>query len=143
MKLLITLFLIAAPAWGQFTSAHSIWSRPIDSAAPTDGYAITWSASQGKFVFTAGAAGPTGPTGPTGATGSSGNANGITVYSGAAGVALSGTKFFPVGGGNAASATETDVDATIATATTFQNFGAEVSAALGGAGGNSVALTIR
>ncbi len=82
MKLLLTLLLFAAPAFSQFSNARSIWSRPIDSTAPTDGYALVWSASQGKFVFSA-AAGPTGPTGgtgPTGPTGASGPAALIATF---------------------------------------------------------------
>jgi hypothetical protein len=83
-------------------------------------------------------------TGPgTGAgCGSSGSAGGgIVVYSGAAGVSLSGTAFFPVGGGSAASATETTVDADISASTTVSRFGANISVALGV--GNSVAFTFR
>ncbi len=88
-----------------------------------------------------GPTGATGPTGPTGTTGSSGNANGITIYSGLGGVALTGTLFFPIGGGSQASATEASVQSKVNAATTFSNFGANLSVALGAA--NSVALTIR
>jgi hypothetical protein len=66
---------------------------------------------------------------------------GLTVYSGTAGIALSGTVFFPVGGGSQASATETTVDADISASTTISRFGANISTALGG--GNSVAFTWR
>lgn len=96
-----------------------------------------------------GASGPSGPAGATGAsgaqgaTGSTGNANGITVYSGLAGISLSGTTYFPIGGGSAANTTEASVQANVQAATTFQNFGANLSAALGGAGANSVVFTWR
>jgi hypothetical protein len=53
IKLLLTLALAALPAYSQFTNAKSIWNRPITSTAPTDGYAIVWNASQGKFIFAA------------------------------------------------------------------------------------------
>lgn len=50
-KAALLLIACALPLAAQFTSAHSIWSRPIDPAAPTDGYAIVWSASQGRYTF--------------------------------------------------------------------------------------------
>ncbi len=53
IRTLCTLLLLAAPLAAQFSSAKSIWGRPIDSAAPTDAFAITWSAAQGKFIFAA------------------------------------------------------------------------------------------
>ena len=112
------------------------------SAAVGGGGAAGPSGPQGAT----GPAGPTGPSGPQGATGapgSTGNANGITVYSGLAGIALTGTAYFPAGGGSNASTAETAVQAKINAATTFSNFGAQLSTALGGSGGNSVALTFR
>ena len=112
------------------------------SAAVGGGGAAGPSGPQGAT----GPAGPTGPSGPQGATGapgSTGNANGITIYSGLAGIALTGTAYFPAGGGSNASTAETAVQAKINAATTFSNFGAQLSTALGGSGGNSVALTFR
>lgn len=55
MKALLALVLLALPVFGQFTNAHSIWGRAVSSDAPTDGYAITWSVSQNKFIFSAAA----------------------------------------------------------------------------------------
>ncbi len=62
---------------------------------------------------------------------SAANANGITVYSGLASVALTGTIFFPAGGGSTASATEADVKTPTQAATTVSAFGVNLSAALG------------
>jgi hypothetical protein len=84
----------------------------------------------------------TGPGTGVGCGGGGGTSGGgLTVYSGTAGVALSGTIFFPVGGGSAANATETAVDADISASTTISRFGVNLSAALGG--GNSVVFTWR
>jgi hypothetical protein len=83
-------------------------------------------------------------TGPgTGtACGTAANAGGgLTVYSGLAGVALTGTLYFPIGGGSQASSTETNVDADISASTTISRFGANLSTALGVA--NSVVFTWR
>lgn len=99
-------------------------------------------ASGGGSVGPAGSTGPSGPTGGTGAAGSTGNANGITVYSGLAGISLTNaTVYFPIGGGSIASGTETVVQAKVNAATTFSNFGAQLSVALGST--NTVALTFR
>jgi hypothetical protein len=54
---------------------------------------------------------------------------------------LTGTVFFPIGGGSLASATEASVAQKINPVTTFSKFGATLSAALGT--GNSVVLTWR
>lgn len=75
--------------------------------------------------------------------GGGGGGSGITIYSGLAGVSLSGTAFFPFGGGSIASTTESVVTVNLRAATSIANFTAHLSVALGGAGGNSVALTIR
>ncbi len=78
--------------------------------------------------------------------GGGGNANGLTVYSGLAGVGLSSaTLFFPIGGGSLASTTETNVQSNVQAATTFQNFGALISTALGQTimVDNSVTFTFR
>lgn len=83
-------------------------------------------------------------TGPgTGAgCGSSGTqGGGIVVYSGTAGIALTGTVYFPIGGGSAANATEASVDADVQASTTVSRFGANLSVALGV--GNSVVFTLR
>lgn len=83
----------------------------------------------------------TGP-GTGSACGTSANAGGgLTVYSGLAGVALTGTLYFPIGGGSQASATETNVDADISASSTISRFGANLSTALGVA--NSVVFTWR
>jgi hypothetical protein len=75
----------------------------------------------------------------TGGGGSGGN--GITVYSGAPSVALTGTTFFPIGGGSAAATAESQVQSTIRSAVTVSNFGVDISTALGT--GNSAAFTWR
>ena len=112
------------------------------TAAAANADAVVQVASGGGSIGPAGPTGATGPSGGTGPAGTTGNANGITVYSGLAGVSLTGaTVFFPIGGGSIASATETVVQAKINAATTFSNFGAQLSVALGAT--NSVALTFR
>lgn len=83
----------------------------------------------------------TGPGTGAGCSGTPTPSGGLTVYSGPAGIALSGTAFFPIGGGSIANTTEASVQATVRTATTFTNLGADLSVALGG--GNSVAFTLR
>jgi hypothetical protein len=55
VRTILTLLLLASAASAQFTNAKSIWSRPITSATPGDGEAITWSAAQGRFIYAAGA----------------------------------------------------------------------------------------
>lgn len=93
---------------------------------------------------TAGATGPTGTagaTGATGATGSGGSGSGITIYSGLAGVSLTGTVFFPVGGGSIASTTESSVQTNVQSTYTISNFGTQLSAAIGA--GNSAVFTWR
>lgn len=68
MKTLLTLLLLALPAYCQFSNARSIWGRPIASTAPTDGYSIVWNASQGKFIYASGGGAATSLTGPINAT---------------------------------------------------------------------------
>ena len=71
-----------------------------------------------------------------------GGGPGLTVYSGLAGISLSGaTIYFPVGGGSLASSTEANVQTFQGTAGTVSGFGASISAALGS--GNSAVLTWR
>ncbi len=57
LKAALLLLALALPAAAQFTNAKSIWSRPIDSASPTNGYALVWNSSQGKWTFGAVGAG--------------------------------------------------------------------------------------
>ena len=76
------------------------------------------------------------------ASGGGSGGTGLTVYSGQVGISLSGTVFFPVGGGNNASATEANVETYQGSGGTVgPGFGARISAALGT--GNSVVLTWR
>lgn len=49
MKLLITLIVLAAPAYSQFTNAKSIWSRPVASTAPSDTNTLCWDATAGNW----------------------------------------------------------------------------------------------
>jgi hypothetical protein len=83
----------------------------------------------------------TGPGTGAGCAGAAANSGGLTVYSGTAGISLSGTTFFPIGGGSGASTTETAVDADVQASTTISKFGANLSAALGMS--NSVVFTWR
>jgi hypothetical protein len=77
--------------------------------------------------------------GSVGSGGGGGSGGGITVYSGAA--ALSGTQYFPIGGGDLPSTTEANVYSQAPIAATVTNFTANLSAAPGA--GNSVAFTWR
>lgn len=72
-------------------------------------------------------------------TGSS-NGGGITVYSGT-GLALSGTLYFPLGGGATPSSTETSVDTDSPSAATITNMYIQLSVALGV--GNTGVFTMR
>jgi hypothetical protein len=72
-------------------------------------------------------------------TGSS-NGGGITVYSGT-GLTLSGTLYFPIGGGATPSSTETNVDVDSPSAATVTNMYIQLSVALGM--GNSGVFTFR
>ncbi len=83
----------------------------------------------------------TGPGTGAGCLSSGTAGGGVVVYSGLAGVALTGTLFFPIGGGSQASTTETTVDADIQASTTISRLGANISTALGV--GNSVVFTWR
>lgn len=83
----------------------------------------------------------TGPGTGAGCAGAAANSGGLTVYSGTAGISLSGTTFFPIGGGSGASTTETAVDADVQASTTISKFGANLSTALGMS--NSVVFTWR
>ena len=65
---------------------------------------------------------------------------GIVTYSGAA-LTPSGTVYFPIGGGGASSATETNVDIEAPAAATVSNFYVQLSAVPGT--GNSIAFTWR
>jgi hypothetical protein len=78
-------------------------------------------------------------------SGGVGGGSGLTVYSGVAGITISGgvTNYFPFGGGSIASVTEADVTVNLRSAATVSNFTAHLSAALGGAGANSVVFTLR
>lgn len=66
---------------------------------------------------------------------------GISVYSSPASVALTGTQFFPIGGGGTPSTTETNVDVDSPSSATVANFFVQLSGAPGM--GNSVAFTAR
>ena len=72
-------------------------------------------------------------------TGSGGG--GIVTYSGPALTFITGTQFFPIGGGGVSSTTETNVDVESPAAVTVTNFYVQLSAAVGA--GNSVAFTWR
>lgn len=79
-------------------------------------------------------------------TPAAGGGIGVTVYSGLAGVSLSGaTVYFSIGGGALASGTEADVSALMESSGTITGFGAKLSAALGTTltVNNSVVLTWR
>ena len=69
-----------------------------------------------------------------------GSGAGIVTYSGPS-LTLSGTQFFPIGGGGLASGTETNVDLDSPAAATIQNFSVQMSAAPGV--GNTVVFTWR
>jgi hypothetical protein len=73
-------------------------------------------------------------------SGGGGSGAGLITYSGPS-LSLSGTQYFPIGGGGAASATEANVDLDSPAAATIQNFSVQMSAAPGA--GNSVAYTWR
>jgi hypothetical protein len=79
----------------------------------------------------------------SGGTGGGGG-SGLTVYSGLAGITISGgvTAYFPFGGGNNASTTESDVTVNLRSAATVSKFTSHLSAALGGPG-NTVVFTVR
>lgn len=63
--ILFGLLLAALPCYAQFGSnATRLRGRPITDAAPTDTYAIVWSASQGKFIYAAGGGGGSGTANP-------------------------------------------------------------------------------
>jgi len=79
-------------------------------------------------------------SGRTDCTIAGGGGGGIVVYSGAA-VTPTGTLFFPIGGGSASSATETNVDVGSPAAATVSNFYVQLSAAPGM--GNSIVFTWR
>jgi hypothetical protein len=72
--------------------------------------------------------------------GGGGSGNGVTVYSGVAGISLSGTIYFPIGGGADASALPGTVNALMETGGTLKNFGASISIATGNT--TSVVLTV-
>ena len=74
------------------------------------------------------------------ASGGGGSGNGVTVYSGVAGISLSGTIYFPIGGGADASALPGTVNALMETGGTLKNFGASISIATGNT--TSVVLTV-
>ena len=109
-------------------------SVPLCSGfAPSNGLFLQYTTgSSPNPCYTAAAAGGGGGTGGT---------TGMTVYSGLAGVALSGTVFFPVGGGSAANATEATVETYQGTGGNVSGFGARLGSALGT--GASVVLTWR
>lgn len=71
----------------------------------------------------------------------SGGGGGIVTYSGPALTFITGTQFFPIGGGGVSSTTETNVDVESPSAVTVTNFYVQLSAAVGA--GNSVAFTWR
>jgi hypothetical protein len=77
-------------------------------------------------------------------SGGTGGGAGFTVYSGLAGITISGgvTAYFPFGGGSIASTTETDVTVNLRAAATVSSFTSHLSAALGGPG-NTVVFTLR
>ena len=66
---------------------------------------------------------------------------GIVTYSGPALTFITGTQFFPIGGGGVSSTTETNVDVESPAAVTVTNFYVQLSGAVGM--GNSVAFTWR
>ena len=74
------------------------------------------------------------------ASGGGGSGNGVTVYSGVAGISLSGTIYFPIGGGADASALPGTVNALMETGGTLKNFGVSISIATGNT--TSVVLTV-
>lgn len=129
---LAILMLLAAGIWhpgsAQYRPAIIGLTGPTGASGPTGATGATGSGSSGG----------TGATGPTGATGGGG---GLIVYSGTAGLSLTGTIFFPVGGGSSASTTEATVDSDLQSTATIGNFGANISTAIGL--GNSVAFTFR
>jgi hypothetical protein len=113
----------------------------IDAVPLCSGFAP----SNGQFLkYTTG--GSPNPCYSAAAGGGSSSATGLTVYSGLAGISLSGaTIFFPIGGGSLASATEANVNTFQGTGGTVAGFGADISAALGTTvvTPNSVVLTWR
>jgi hypothetical protein len=84
------------------------------------------------WVLTAGSA--------TAGTGIGSLGNGVAIYSGVAGISLSGTIYFPIGGGADASALPGTVNALMETGGTLKNFGASISIATGNT--TSVVLTV-
>jgi len=71
----ILVFVAAQSAHAlQFTSAHSIWGRPISPTAPSNGQALCFSSITGKIEWATSClnAGPAGPTGPAGSNGAAG-----------------------------------------------------------------------
>jgi hypothetical protein len=95
-------------------------------------------------AFTAGNVVSTDASGNCVDSGGTGGGAGFTVYSGLAGITISGgvTAYFPFGGGSIASTTEADVTVNLRAAATVSSFTSHLSAALGGPG-NTVVFTLR
>lgn len=112
------------------SSADSI--LPVTTVTPGNGNCANWSVSGGSIKLgDAGAACGSG----------SGGGGGVVTYSGPALSVLTGTTFCPIGGGGAASATESNVDIDSSAAAAVSNLYVQLSQALGT--GNSVVVTWR
>jgi hypothetical protein len=134
----VTLSVGTSTAAGSLTMPGATGNVDYSSALGTSGHCVQYGAD-GIGLTDAGAA-----CGSGGGGGSGGS--GITVYSGLAGISMTGaTIYFPIGGGSLASATEATVQSTIRSATTISNLGLDISAALGTtiAANNIVVLTWR
>ena len=105
------------------------------TVTPTTGNCVKWTAAGSTFLLDdAGAACGTG--GGSGAGGA-----GTLTYSGAAGIAFSGTQYIPLGGGGAANGTEANVQVKAPAAGTISNLQVWLSANTAGA--TSIVFTLR
>lgn len=133
------------------TISAGVISAPGGSPLTTKGDLYTFSTANARLpvgadgkVLTADSSAVTGVSWQTPSAG--GGGIGVTVYSGLAGISLSGaTIYFAIGGGAIASSTEADVSALMESSGTITGFGAKLSAALGTTltVNNSVVLTWR
>ena len=125
---------VAAGSGGGCTTATVVGLETVPFCS---GYTPT----NGQFVqYTTGGSPNPCYTAATASGGGGGGGSGVTVYSGVAGISLSGTVYFSIGGGADASALPGTVDALMESAGTMSDFAASISIALGT--GASVVLTV-